>query len=97
MMDAQERQELLFRVERLLVDLAPTLGRVSPGAYKEASAVFASIVTGELAEPSAVSAQLYADAAAMVRPATVRIPAEIKGKFPYTQPTAHLRDQQAAI
>lgn len=99
MMDAQERQELLFRVERLLVDLAALLERTSPSAYKEAGALVASIVTGALAEPSRGTTQLYADAAAMVRlsTTTVRLPKHAEGSFPYTKPTRHLRDQQAQI
>lgn len=96
-MDAQARQELLFRVERLLVDLAPTLERSSPSAYREAGAVVASIVTGELAEPSEDTTRLYADAASLTRPVTVRIPKGADGCFPFARPTPHLRDQQAQI
>lgn len=99
MMDAQDRQELLFRVERLLVDLAPTLERASPSAYREAGAIVCSIVAGHLAEPNKATAQLYADAAAMTRPATttVRLPKHAQGQYPFNPPTPLLRDQQRQI
>ena len=97
MMDAQAHQELLFRIERLLVDLAPTLERTSPSAHREAGAVVASIVTGELAEPSQATAQLYADAASMRTTKSVRLPKHAEGCYPFTKPTPHLRDQQAQI
>ena len=99
MMDAQDRQELLFRIERLLVDLGPTLYRASRGAYREAAAVVSSIVSNHLTEPGQAASQLYEDAMAMRRPASaaVHLPSCARGQYPFAAPTAHLRDQQADI
>ena len=96
-MNAQDRQELLFRVERLLVDLASTLERTSPSAYREAGAVVASIVTGALTEPSQAAAKIYSDAASLRSSKAVSLPKHVNGSFPFNKPTPHLRDQQAQI
>jgi hypothetical protein len=98
-MDARVHQELMFRLERLLVGLGPTLARYSISAWREAAALVASACTGALHEPGDIADALYSDAiqSRHVPGSELQLPAHARGQFPYTKPTAHLRDQQAAI
>jgi len=98
--DANDQAALRLRVEMLLAEIGPLLQRRAPRAYAQAAAIVASVVHNELRDVSPDAVRLYADAVASRHgaPGTAPLlPSHAVGKYPFSRPTALLRDSLPMI